>query len=80
MATSISSFTVLVTRIDGQTETYDNNAKGFPVSDSVIVQTRQSCVNNGKLKVVAAVSFGIELSLRPVTNSYIDSRQCYNPR
>jgi hypothetical protein len=57
VTTSISSFTVLITGTDGTTETYDNNGGGFPISDSVIVQTPQSCVSNGDLTVVAAVGF-----------------------
>lgn len=53
---SISSFTVLVTYTSGATTTYDNNGVGYPVQDSVIVQTSQSGVCNGNLSVVAAVS------------------------
>jgi hypothetical protein len=41
---SISSFNVIVTSTNGQTETFDNNGVGFPVQDSVILQSSQSCV------------------------------------
>jgi hypothetical protein len=60
VVTSISSFTVLITSTDGATQTYDNNGNGFPLSDHVIVQTPNSCVSNGKLNVVAAVSNNLE--------------------
>jgi hypothetical protein len=60
VVTSISSFTVLVTSTDGATQTYDNNGNEFPLSDHVIVQTPKSCVSNGKLHVVAAVSHNLE--------------------
>ncbi|TVY18408.1 WSC domain-containing protein, partial [Lachnellula arida] len=52
---SISSFTVAVTYTTGATQTYDNNGNGFPIEDSVIVQTPQSCQSNGNLTVIAAV-------------------------
>ena len=44
-----------ISLVGGTTTTYDNNALGFPVSDSVIVQTPQSCLSSGTLNVVAAV-------------------------
>ncbi|KUJ22208.1 uncharacterized protein LY89DRAFT_729673 [Mollisia scopiformis] len=53
--TSISSFTVVVNTVGGSTQTFTNNGGGFPISDSVIVQTPQSCYSNGNLTVVAAV-------------------------
>ena len=53
---SISSFTVLVAA-GGETQLYNNNGKGFPISDGVMVQTPGSCVNNGRLSVLAAVWF-----------------------
>ena len=56
VATSISSFTVLVNLVGGTTETYDNNGAGYPISDSVVVLTPQSCYSGGNLTVVAAVS------------------------
>jgi hypothetical protein len=52
---SISSFTVVVTGTSGTIETFNNNGAGFPISDSVIVQTPQSCLSNGNLTVLAAV-------------------------
>ncbi|KAH8672637.1 hypothetical protein BGZ60DRAFT_282514 [Tricladium varicosporioides] len=54
-ASSISSFTVLITLTSGGTETYNNNGGGFPIQDLVIAQTPQSCVSNGNLTVFAAV-------------------------
>lgn len=54
-ASSISSFTVVVTSASGVT-TYDNNGLEFPVQDSVIFQAPTSCVSGGSLTVVAAVS------------------------
>jgi len=54
-STSISSFTVLVTDTSGTVETFNNNGAGFPISDSVIVQTPQSCLSNGNITVLAAV-------------------------
>jgi hypothetical protein len=48
---------VLVTDTSGTVETFNNNGGGFPISDSVIVQTPQSCLSNGNLTVLAAVSF-----------------------
>jgi hypothetical protein len=55
--TSVSSFTVFVAWTSGKTQAYDNNGKGFPIFDGVIVQTPQSCVDNGRLRVLAAVCF-----------------------
>ncbi|KAF4633357.1 hypothetical protein G7Y89_g4765 [Cudoniella acicularis] len=54
-SSSISSFTVLITLTGGGTETYNNNGTGFPVQDSVIFQSPQSCLNDGNLTVYAAV-------------------------
>ncbi|ELR07035.1 hypothetical protein VC83_06745 [Pseudogymnoascus destructans] len=58
---SISSFTVKVAVAGGTTETHDNNGKGYPVEDSVILQSPQSCLeiftdadNNRTLTIVAA--------------------------
>ncbi|KFY97855.1 hypothetical protein V500_01899 [Pseudogymnoascus sp. VKM F-4518 (FW-2643)] len=58
---SISSFTVEVAVTGGTTETHDNNGKGYPVEDSVILQSPQSCLelftdadNNRTLTIVAA--------------------------
>jgi len=47
---------VLVNLVGGTTETYDNNGSGYPVSDSVVVLTPQSCYTAGNLTIVAAVS------------------------
>lgn len=54
---SISSFTVSINLQSGTTETYDNNGSEYPVSDSVIVLTPQSCWSGNNLTVVAAVCF-----------------------
>jgi hypothetical protein len=57
--TSISSFNVVITTSSGTTETWDNNSGGFPVDDTIIYQTPQSCLDApGKLTVVAAVRNG----------------------
>jgi hypothetical protein len=56
-SSSISLFTVIVTYTSGAVTTYDNNGAGYPMQDSVIVQTPQSCFSNGNLTVTAAVSF-----------------------
>ncbi|KAH8599832.1 hypothetical protein B0O99DRAFT_682314 [Bisporella sp. PMI_857] len=55
VASSISSFTVTVNLVGGTSETYNNNGAEYPVDDSVIVLTPQSCYNAGNLTVVAAV-------------------------
>jgi hypothetical protein len=72
VATSISSFTVLVTDAGGGSQLYNNNGWGFPISDSVLVQTPQSCVKNGDLTVVAAVSFPAVSDLPNHINLLVD--------
>lgn len=54
--TSISSFTVQITLTSGDVEPYDNNGAGYPVQDSVIFQSPQSCLDGTQLTVTAAVS------------------------
>jgi hypothetical protein len=54
--TSISSFNVVIDLVGGGTELYDNNESGFPIQDSIMLQSPQSCLNQGNLIVVAAVS------------------------
>ncbi|CAG8960213.1 hypothetical protein HYFRA_00012731 [Hymenoscyphus fraxineus] len=54
-SSSISSFTVAVAETGGLTTTFSNNGGGFPIQDTVIVQSSQSCLSNGNLTVVAAV-------------------------
>jgi hypothetical protein len=44
--TSISSFTVQVTTTSGST-VYNNNGAGFPVEDSIIFQSPESCLTTG---------------------------------
>ncbi|KAL8801940.1 MAG: hypothetical protein Q9182_004121 [Xanthomendoza sp. 2 TL-2023] len=57
--TSVSAFNVLITLTSGATESYDNNGSGYPIQDTIMLQTPQSCVpdSNGKklLTVAAAV-------------------------
>jgi len=60
---------VLVTLVGGATEMHDNNGVGFPVQDSIMLQTPQSCLlpaqflnEKQNLTVVAAVS---ALDIRP---------------
>jgi hypothetical protein len=54
--TSISSFNVIINLVGGGNELYNNNGVGFPVQDSIMFQSPQSCLNQGKLTIVAAVS------------------------
>jgi hypothetical protein len=60
-ATSISSFTVLVTLTSGRTQTFDNNGNGYPISDKIFAQTSFSSLaaadglGNQLLTVFAAV-------------------------
>ncbi|KAF2799827.1 WSC domain-containing protein 2 [Melanomma pulvis-pyrius CBS 109.77] len=57
--TSISSFSVVITKTSDITETWDNNGAGFKVDDNVIYQAPQSCLDaSGKLTVVAAARNG----------------------
>ncbi|KAF1808035.1 WSC domain-containing protein 2, partial [Eremomyces bilateralis CBS 781.70] len=52
---SISSYTVDVTYTSGLTVTYDNNGSGYPIRDTIMLQTPQSCIVGGTLTAVAAV-------------------------
>lgn len=54
--TSISSFNVIIDLVGGGSELHDNNGGGFPVQDSIMLQSPQSCSSQGNLTVVAAVS------------------------
>lgn len=54
--TSISSFNVIINLVGGGGELHNNNGTGFPVQDSIMLQSPQSCLNQGNLTVVAAVS------------------------
>jgi hypothetical protein len=54
--TSISSFNVIINLVGGGSELYNNSGTGFPVQDSIMLQSPQSCLNQGNLTVVAAVS------------------------
>lgn len=57
---SISSFKVTVTST-GTTTTFDNNGNGFIISDTVLFQRPQSCLDgNGRLTAIAAVRKGSE--------------------
>ena len=54
-SSSISAFNVLITLVGGGTELHNNNGGGFPVQDTIMLQTPQSCLNSNGLTVVAAV-------------------------
>ncbi|KFH47339.1 L-ascorbate peroxidase-like protein [Hapsidospora chrysogenum ATCC 11550] len=56
-STGISSFAVTVNYVDGSHEYYDNNGKGYPLQDAVLLQLPQSCLlgSSGALTVTAAV-------------------------
>ncbi|RFU34935.1 hypothetical protein B7463_g1422, partial [Scytalidium lignicola] len=61
-STSISSFNVLITLTSGATELHNNNGGGFPVQDSIMFQSPQSCLGtttdangNNAMTIVAAV-------------------------
>ncbi|MCJ1354543.1 MAG: hypothetical protein MMC33_004532 [Icmadophila ericetorum] len=55
-SSSISAFNVLVTLTSGSTVTYNNNGIGYPVQDTIMLQSPQSCLTStGALTVVAAV-------------------------
>ncbi|KIV88626.1 hypothetical protein PV10_08293 [Exophiala mesophila] len=61
---AISSFTVVVTLNSGGTKVFDNNGKGYPVSDAIFAQTANSALTAAsgtgvqKLNIVAAVRNG----------------------
>jgi len=59
--TSMSSFNVVIDLVGGGTELYNNGGTGFPVQDSIMLQTPQSCLNQGNLTVVAAVSNTLDI-------------------
>ena len=40
----------------GASEEYDNNGNSYPIQDAILMQKPQSCLLEGDLKVVAAVS------------------------
>ncbi|KAL8825896.1 MAG: hypothetical protein Q9191_004136 [Dirinaria sp. TL-2023a] len=53
---SISGFIVILTLANGHTEIHENNGNVFPVQDTIMLQSPQSCVSGGSdLTVVAAV-------------------------
>ncbi|KKY19662.1 putative wsc domain containing protein [Diplodia seriata] len=52
---SISSFNVVVTLSSGETELHDNNGSGFPLQDSIIFQSPQSCLSGTTMSITAAV-------------------------
>jgi hypothetical protein len=56
-STGISSFTVTVNHVDGSQDEYDNNSKGYPLHDAVLLQLPQSCLlgSSGAGTVTAAV-------------------------
>ncbi|KAF2758511.1 heme peroxidase [Pseudovirgaria hyperparasitica] len=72
---SISSFNIAVTRTDGQQEIFDNNGAGYPVQDSIILQSPQSCIKDSaspdkkNMTIVAAVRD--ETATLPVNTSLV---------
>ncbi|KAI0403627.1 hypothetical protein F4802DRAFT_598825 [Xylaria palmicola] len=54
-SSGISSFTLTVNMASGTPQDYDNNGNGYPMQDAIFMQKPQSCLLEGKLKVVAAV-------------------------
>ncbi|EFE38775.1 hypothetical protein TRV_06551 [Trichophyton verrucosum HKI 0517] len=60
--TAISKFNVRVVLNNGETVLYDNNGFGYPVQDTIMLQSKQSCVVGGNvpgnLVVVAATTVG----------------------
>ena len=54
-SSSISAFNVVITLVGGTTELHNNNGAGFPVQDTIMLQSPQSCLNSNGLTVVAAV-------------------------
>ena len=54
-STGISSYTIKITQTNGSSKTYDNNAKGYPIQDAVLLQGPQSCVSSGAYTLTAAV-------------------------
>ncbi|KAF8849870.1 heme peroxidase [Acephala macrosclerotiorum] len=71
--TSISSFIVVVNTVGGSTQTFSNNGAGFPVQDSVLVQTPQSCYANGNLTVVTAVRSSVTTALNVTVTQKVAS-------
>ncbi|OJD31369.1 wsc domain containing protein [Diplodia corticola] len=66
---SISSFNVLITLTSGETQLYDNDGSGFPVQDSIIFQSPQSCLSGTTLSITAAVrNTGSSSSAAPTLN------------
>ncbi|MCJ1284401.1 hypothetical protein MMC26_003733 [Xylographa opegraphella] len=52
-SSSISAFNVLITLVGGGSELHNNNGAGFPVQDTIMLQSPQSCLNGNGLTVVA---------------------------
>jgi hypothetical protein len=69
-STSIKSFNVTVTRISTGAKTQYNNAGyGFPMDDTVLYQDAQSCRNDTKTTIVAAVRKSVIDAGTPVVAS-----------
>lgn len=68
-----------MTTVGGSTQTFNNNGAGFPIQDSVIVQTPQSCYSNGNLTVVAAVSLRRNIHIYFICLRCAGPQNCYNP-
>ena len=64
---SISSFVVVLKLASGATEIHQNNGNGFPVQDTIMLQSPQSCVSAASdLTVVAAVSLSSDSNPAPL--------------
>lgn len=70
--TSISSFTVTITKSDGSVETFNNGGAGFPVQDTLLLQSPQTCSKvPGTLQISAALRTGT--TGQPVFNAITKS-------
>lgn len=71
---SISTFTVTLTKTDGSSETFDNGGAGFPVQDTLLLQNPQTCSSTpGTLQVLAAARNGssFQPTLNIITKNYL---------
>ena len=66
MPSGISSFTVHVAFRNGTTLTLDNNGKSYPISDEVIFQKPQSCLNQGSGDLTVSALVRDDRKLLPV--------------
>lgn len=71
---SISSFTVTITKSDGTTESFTNGGSGFPVQDNLLLQSPQTCSQTpGILQITAAIRNGTSgpPTANVITKSYL---------